>query len=339
MFNAHGEKIDIVEILLHPANTTTSFSRMEQTRQESQLLQDKELTMMPKTLQRTNQRLLQNKFSATGDHNLDLYITSKEHEKRNKDSEEYWYERNKEELTFKPQINAEAKRLEEGPKLNEIKGTDKQLERLAKARKEAEWKKMMTERSTFSATKGIKNARKQVNKKKDDPDFYIPPVETKKFNAGFGGVDGSQIIPPRNESILDNFNRDRPPLHLPKTSPEKKPKAIVPKKKSPSPVAPVAHHQPAEDDPKDLVDQQLNEMQDRIDERDPKLYVDVNIGKNGMERIVVYEGDTAESLADQFCEKHKLNKDMKEKLKVLLDQQIAGVLPKIMEDEDLDDSE
>jgi hypothetical protein len=30
---------------------------------------------------------------------------------------------------------------------------------------------------------------------------------------------------------------------------------------------------------------------------------------------------------------------MKEKLKLLLDQQIAGVLPKIMEDEDLDDSE
>ena len=80
-------------------------------------------------------------------------------------------------------------------------------------------------------------------------------------------------------------------------------------------------------------------MQDRIDERDPKLYVDVNIGKSGMERIVVYEGDTAESLADQFCEKHKLNKDMKEKLKILLDQQIAGVLPKIMEDEDLDESE
>ena len=80
-------------------------------------------------------------------------------------------------------------------------------------------------------------------------------------------------------------------------------------------------------------------MQDRIDERDPKLYVDVNIGKSGMERIVVYEGDTAESLAEQFCQKHKLNKDMKEKLKVLLDQQIAGVLPKIMEDEDLDDSE
>ena len=79
---------------------------------------------------------------------------------------------------------------------------------------------MMTERSTFSATKGIKNARKKANKKKDDPDFYIPPVETKKFTPGFGGVDGSQILPPRNESILAS---DRPPLHLPKTSPEKKP--------------------------------------------------------------------------------------------------------------------
>jgi hypothetical protein len=78
---------------------------MEKTRQESQLLQDKELTMMPKTLQKTNQRLLQNHHSATGDHNLDLYITSREHEKSNKESDEYWYERSKEELTFKPKIN------------------------------------------------------------------------------------------------------------------------------------------------------------------------------------------------------------------------------------------
>ena len=90
---------------------------------------------------------------------------------------------------------------------------------------------------------------------------------------------------------------------------------------------------------KELVDKQLNDIGDRIDERDPKLYVDVNIGKNGMERIVVYEGDTAESLAEKFCEKHKLDKTMRDKLIILLDQQIAGVLPKIVEDEDMDDSE
>jgi hypothetical protein len=53
---------------------------------------------------------------------------------------------------------------------------------------------------------------------------------------------------------------------------------------------------PPVDDPSDLVDKQLDEIQDRVDERDPKLYVDVNIGKKGgdPERIVVYEGDTAE---------------------------------------------
>jgi len=58
-----------------------------------------------------------------------------------------------------------------------------------------------------------------------------------------------------------------------------------------------------------------------------------------MERIVVYEGDTAEGLAAKFCQKHGLNPDMREKLKVLLDQQIAGVLPKIMEDEGSVDSD
>ena len=58
-----------------------------------------------------------------------------------------------------------------------------------------------------------------------------------------------------------------------------------------------------------------------------------------MERIVVYEGDTADSLTQKFCEKHNLSDDMKVKLKSLLEQQIAGVLPKIVEDEDISESE
>ena len=69
---------------------------------------------------------------------------------------------------------------------------------------------------------------------------------------------------------------------------------------------------------------------------DPKLYVDVNIGNKGsMERIVVYEGDQANTLALTFCQTHGLNDEMQEKLVILLEQQIAGVLPKIQEsDED-----
>lgn len=52
-----------------------------------------------------------------------------------------------------------------------------------------------------------------------------------------------------------------------------------------------------------------------------------------MERIIVYEGDTAESLAKEFCIENGLGQEMMDKLKILLDQQIAGVLPKIMEDD------
>ena len=74
-----------------------------------------------------------------------------------------------------------------------------------------------------------------------------------------------------------------------------------------------------------MVDQQLGQIGDypigEIDTRgDPKLYVDVNIGKQGgMERIVVYEGDTADGLAKEFCGKNGLNKDMEGKLKLLLE--------------------
>ena len=68
-------------------------------------------------------------------------------------------------------------------------------------------------------------------------------------------------------------------------------------------------------------------MEDKINDEaeihqkgDPKLYVDVNIGKQGgMERIVVYEGDTAENLAKEFCEKNGLNGEMQMKLQVLLE--------------------
>ena len=116
---------------------------------------------------------------------------------------------------------------------------------------------MMTERSTFSATQGIKKARKNVNKVQEELDFVIPPLDSRRFQLGFGGVDGSQIMPPKNQNIMDSMNRERPPLYLPKQSPEPKKKATMPtKKKSPSPVAPlVLQYVEEQVDPKDLVDQ------------------------------------------------------------------------------------
>ena len=44
------------------------------------------------------------------------------------------------------------------------------------------------------------------------------------------------------------------------------------------------------------------------------LYVDVNLGPGKSERIVVFDGDTAESLAENFTKKHCLDANMKSKL-------------------------
>lgn len=48
------------------------------------------------------------------------------------------------------------------------------------------------------------------------------------------------------------------------------------------------------------------------------LYVDVNLGTSGTQRIVVYEGDTAEGLADKFSLEYNLDEIMREKLVQML---------------------
>jgi len=65
----------------------------------------------------------------------------------------------------------------------------------------------------------------------------------------------------------------------------------------------------------------------------PLLFVDINLGGDEQERIVVYEGDTAVQLAHNFCQEHNLDEETQEKLQELLEQQMAGVLPKVDEEE------
>jgi hypothetical protein len=63
------------------------------------------------------------------------------------------------------------------------------------------------------------------------------------------------------------------------------------------------------------------------------LYVDVNLGSSGSQRIVVFDGDSAETLAADFAAKFNLDGQMREKLTIMLHQQIAGVLEKIDEEQ------
>ena len=68
-------------------------------------------------------------------------------------------------------------------------------------------------------------------------------------------------------------------------------------------------------------------------DREPMLYVDVNLGSSGSQRIVVFDGDSAETLAADFAAKFNLDGQMREKLTIMLHQQIAGVLEKIDEEQ------
>jgi len=63
--------------------------------------------MQPLTNQRKNYQLLKNTDrynSRTGDYNKDLYNKSKVPEQYNKESDDYWYERNEKDCTFYPDI-------------------------------------------------------------------------------------------------------------------------------------------------------------------------------------------------------------------------------------------
>lgn len=53
-------------------------------------------------------------------------------------------------------------------------------------------------------------------------------------------------------------------------------------------------------------------------DKEPMLYVDVNLGTSGTQRIVVFEGDTAEGLAEKFALEYSLDANMKEKLTQML---------------------
>jgi hypothetical protein len=86
-----------------------------------------------------------------------MYKKSKIREKQDKSSEEYWFQKHKDECKFVPKINKSIGLSRNS--VYDVKGLDKVKERMEKAREEAEFKKRMTERSTFSATIGVQKAK------------------------------------------------------------------------------------------------------------------------------------------------------------------------------------
>lgn len=68
------------------------------------------------------------------------------------------------------------------------------------------------------------------------------------------------------------------------------------------------------------------------DEKYPILFLDVNLGKGKVDRLIIMDGDDPMKVADEFCEQHTLSDKKKKKLKNVIKQQLRGMLTKIEED-------
>ena len=77
---------------------------------------------------------------------------------------------------------------------------------------------------------------------------------------------------------------------------------------------------------------QDNEQQEYPELADtPILYLDVNFGRGNITRIVMYENDTPEELAEAFCLEHKLDSSKKSKLITIIKKHLDSILDKIEE--------
>ena len=63
----------------------------------------------------------------------------------------------------------------------------------------------------------------------------------------------------------------------------------------------------------------------------PVLFLDVNFGNGNITRIVMYENDTPEELAEAFWLEHKLDEEKKTKLVGIIKQHLDTVLDQITE--------
>ena len=79
-----------------------------------------------------------------------------------------------------------------------------------------------------------------------------------------------------------------------------------------------------------------SEKSDEINKKEeiPLLIIDVNIGQGIKKKIYVYEGDTAENLAENFANEYNLEPDIKSRLENLIHNHMQRLL-RIDEEENL----
>ena len=98
----------------------------------------------------------------TGDRNKDLYKMSKLTERRDKNSEQYQWEKEKKECKFYPSL-LKGKVSPDVNTVVEVKGVDNHIQNHYKARTIQATKKVLTQRSGYSPTKGVTRTKQNAD--------------------------------------------------------------------------------------------------------------------------------------------------------------------------------
>ncbi|CAD8122345.1 unnamed protein product [Paramecium sonneborni] len=227
---------------------------------------------------------------------LQLYSLAKPAtQKRDRTTEEIEYEKQLEECTFQPDLSNKTNQQQKSDSHYVNKNVDKTVQRMKQARQRREEVQGMLERG-YKSVKGTQNQQnsvQQIQQKKESRNDLQNQIKQTSQSSRQKSMQ-SQESQQMNTFQSQNFHMD-----------ESQPK-------------------------EEQSDVRSGSQQD---ERIPLLFVDVNLGPNKTERIVVYEGDQSCDLAARFAHEHNLDEFMQEKLKELLDYQISGLLTKIDEEE------
>ena len=76
----------------------------------------------------------------------------------------------------------------------------------------------------------------------------------------------------------------------------------------------------------------INKFSIKIEEAIPLLIIDVNIRPGDKKKIYVFDGDTAEGLAEKFSKDHNLDKETENKLMILIQSHMSKLLMRIDEE-------
>ena len=174
----------------------------------------------------------------------------------------------------------------------------------------------MTERGIPSQMKAQLKSPPQMNNSQN----------SSKFKSAFG-IDGSQLNPKKgitagslNQSKM-SASRSQMQSKSARTGKEKQlftnEESSVDQNQSPSQYDQQQMY--TDEEEQRSPDQHQLTSDDEHREGEAMLFVDVNLGNSGTQRIVIYEGDTAEKLAKKFARKHNLDANMEQKLIQMLE--------------------